>query len=91
VRPLVLIEPPTETAASYAARTAAPESFRACVEWRESRNGVAPNLYGFLGPTWASLGRDGAPAAASAAEQRAAFEQLYAEQGAAPWRPYDGC
>jgi hypothetical protein len=59
---------------------------------RESGNGSgSPNIYGFLPSTWASLGRQGSPGAASRAEQDAAFWQLYARDGTAPWAPYDGC
>lgn len=76
---------------SYAGAVA-PESFRACVELRESGNGRgSSNLYGFLPSTWASLGRSGSPGNASYSEQTAAFEQLYARDGRQPWAPYDGC
>lgn len=70
----------------------APESFRACVAWRESANGqMSSNVYGFLPSTWASLGLQGSPYTASRAQQDAAFQMLYARDGTAPWSPYDGC
>ena len=70
----------------------APESFRACVEMRESTNGAgSSDLYGFLPSTWAANGFPGSPYTASPAEQTAAFEVVYARDGTAPWAPYDGC
>lgn len=82
---------------SYVAPThtyVAPASggFKACVEFRESTNGRgSSNLYGILNSTWSSLGRGGSAYTASPAEQSAAFDQLYAKDGASPWAPYDGC
>jgi len=66
-------------------------SYQACVAWRESGNGMAPNIYGFLQSTWSSLGLSGSPSTASRAQQDAAFQMLYAKAGRAPWSPYDGC
>jgi LysM repeat protein len=67
-------------------------SFKACVEFRESTNGAgSSNLYGILNSTWSSLGRSGSAYTASPSEQSAAFDQLYAKDGASPWAPYDGC
>ncbi len=45
----------------------------------------AGGLFGFLPSTWASLGYTGLPENAPASEQWAAAEQLYAEDGTAPW------
>ena len=67
--------------------------FLACVAWRESRDtptAVNPSsgaggLFQFLPSTWSALGYPGLPENASVADQIAAAEQLYAEQGAAPW------
>jgi LysM repeat protein len=70
----------------------APGGFQACVMFRESTNGAgSSNLYGILPSTWASLGLAGSPYSASRAQQDAAFNTLYARDGASPWRPYDGC
>jgi hypothetical protein len=67
-------------------------SFQACVAMRESGNGRgSSNIYGFLQPTWSSLGLPGSPGSASRAQQDAAFAMLYAKDGKAPWSPYDGC
>jgi LysM repeat protein len=87
--PVVTYTPrPAPVVSSYAA----PGSFKACVEMRESTDGRgSSNLYGILNSTWASLGRSGSAYSASPAEQSAAFDQLYAKDGAQPWRPYDGC
>lgn len=67
--------------------------FLACVAWRESRDtptAVNPSsgaggLFQFLPSTWSALGYPGLPENASVADQIVAAEQLYAEQGAAPW------
>ena len=67
--------------------------FLACVAWRESRDtptAVNPSsgaggLFQFLPSTWSALGYPGLPENASVADQIAAAQQLYAEQGAAPW------
>jgi hypothetical protein len=60
-----------------------PASFAACVAMRESSNGAgSSNIYGIL----AVPGGNG-----TLAEQKAAFSQLYAQYGTAPWAPYDGC
>jgi hypothetical protein len=40
--------------------------------------------------TWASLGYSGLPQDAPVAVQNAAFRQLYAQDGSAPWSS-DGC
>jgi hypothetical protein len=59
-----------------------PRSFAACVAMRESTDGEgSSNIYGILGP-----GGQG-----SLAEQKQAFSQMYAQRGAEPWSPYDGC
>ena len=67
--------------------------FLACVAWRESRDtptAVNPSsgaggLFQFLPSTWSALGYSGLPENAPVATQIAAAEQLYAEQGPAPW------
>jgi hypothetical protein len=72
----------------------APSSFQQCVAWRESGNNPTASssgLYGILPSTWASLGYSGTAGAASVAQQNQAFQQLYAQDGTAPWAPYDGC
>jgi LysM repeat protein len=70
----------------------ASSSFKSCVEFRESTDGAgSSNLYGILNSTWSSLGLPGSAYTASPGEQSAAFDQLYAKDGASPWRPYDGC
>ena len=73
--------------------TGASSSFQQCVAWRESSNiPTQPDgLYGILPSTWASLGYSGTAGHASVAQQQAAFNQLYARDGAQPWAPYDGC
>ncbi len=59
-----------------------PSSFAACVAMRESTDGAgSSNIYGIEGP-----GGQG-----SLAEQKQAFQQMYASRGAEPWSPYDGC
>jgi LysM repeat protein len=72
----------------------APSSFQQCVAWRESGNNPTASssgLYGILPSTWASLGYSGTAGSASVAQQNQAFQQLYAQDGTAPWAPYDGC
>ena len=69
-------------------------SFQQCVAWRESGNNPTASsagLYGILPSTWASLGLSGTAGSASVAQQNQAFQQLYAQDGTAPWAPYDGC
>jgi LysM repeat protein len=72
----------------------APSSFQQCVAWRESGNNPTASsagLYGILPSTWASLGLSGTAEQASVAQQTAAFQELYAQDGTSPWAPYDGC
>ena len=73
--------------------TGASSSFEQCVAWRESSNiPTQPDgLFGILPSTWASLGYSGTAGQASVAQQKAAFNQLYARDGGQPWAPYDGC
>lgn len=89
--PVVRYTPPAPV--RHSTYMAAPSgSFKACVEFRESTNGAgSSNLYGILNSTWSSLGRSGSAYTASPSEQSAAFDQLYAKDGASPWAPYDGC
>jgi LysM repeat protein len=73
---------------------ASSSSFQQCVAWRESGDNPTASsagLYGILPSTWASLGYSGTAGGASVAQQTQAFQQLYAQDGTAPWAPYDGC
>ena len=84
----------TTGSSTAGASTGAPGSFQACVAWRESGNNPTASsagLYGILPSTWASLGYSGTAGQASVAQQTQAFQQLYAQDGTAPWAPYDGC
>jgi LysM domain len=73
--------------------TAGMSPFEACVAWRESSDTPTDpdGLFGILPSTWASLGYSGTAGEASVAVQEQAFNKLYAEDGTAPWAPYDGC
>jgi LysM repeat protein len=94
-------QPAPSPAASVS--TAGMAAFESCVISRESGGNPhavnptsgAGGLYQFLPSTWAALGYASAfPGGAQTAPvsvQRAAFAKLYAEAGASPWRPYDGC
>jgi LysM repeat protein len=84
---------PTTPAASASTSTGATSSFQQCVAWRESSNTPTDpdGLYGILPSTWASLGYSGSAGQASVAVQNQAFQRLYAQDGAQPWSPYDGC
>jgi LysM repeat protein len=85
------------------ASTSGMSAFESCVISRESGGNPqafnpssgAGGLFQFLPSTWASLGYAGSyPGGAQTAPvgvQEAAFAQLYAEAGTAPWAPYDGC
>lgn len=75
--------------------------FEACVIQRESggnpraynASSGASGLYGMLLSTWMSLGLgySGGAYTAPVSVQHQGFEILYARDGVAPWRPYDGC
>jgi hypothetical protein len=93
---------PRPKAASHVAqRASSPSSlqsgmsaFERCVAWRESGDNPTASsagLFGILPATWASLGYQGTAGQASVAMQKAAFNRLYAQDGTAPWAPYDGC
>jgi LysM repeat protein len=83
--------------------TAGMAAFEACVISHESGGNPravnpisgAGGLYQFLPSTWAALGfaaaYPGGAQTAPVSVQRAAFAKLYAEAGASPWAPYDGC
>jgi LysM repeat protein len=73
--------------------TAGMSSFESCVAFRESTDTPTDpdGLFGILPSTWASLGYSGTAGDASVAEQEAAFNKLYAEDGTQPWAAYDGC
>ena len=74
--------------------TAGMSAFEQCVAYRESSDNPTASsagLFGILPATWASLGYSGTAGQASVAQQEAAFNQLYAQEGTAPWAPYDGC
>ena len=86
--------PSASTGTSSASTGSSPSSFQQCVSWRESGNNPTASssgLYGILPSTWASLGYSGTAGSASVAQQTQAFQQLYAQDGASPWAPYDGC
>jgi hypothetical protein len=58
----------------------------------QNPSSTASGLYGFLDTTWEAVtGMPGPARDYSVAEQTAAFSKLYAEDGTAPWGPYDGC
>jgi hypothetical protein len=73
--------------------TAGMTAFEQCVAWRESGNTPTDpdGLFGILPSVWAQLGYSGTAGQASVAQQEAAFNQLYAQYGAQPWAPSDGC
>jgi hypothetical protein len=74
--------------------TAGMSAFEQCVAWRESGDNPTASsagLFGILPSTWAELGYSGTAGQASVAQQEAAFSQLYAQYGAQPWAPSDGC
>jgi hypothetical protein len=74
--------------------TAGMSSFEQCVAWRESGDNPTASsagLFGILPSTWAELGYSGTAGQASVALQKVAFNRLYAEYGAQPWAPSDGC
>jgi hypothetical protein len=84
----------TATATGNQPLTAGMSSFEQCVAWRESGDNPTASsagLFGILPPVWASLGYSGTAGQASVAQQEAAFNQLYAQYGAQPWAPSDGC
>lgn len=75
--------PTTSATGGYSSIPGVPASFAACVAERESSNGAASsNVYGILADPRGS---------GSLADQQAAFADLYAQYGTAPWAPYDGC
>jgi hypothetical protein len=74
--------------------TAGMSSFEQCVAWRESGDNPmasSAGLFGILPSTWAQLGYSGTAGQASVALQKVAFSRLYAQYGAQPWAPSDGC
>jgi hypothetical protein len=74
--------------------TAGMSAFEQCVAWRESGDNPTASsagMFGILPSTWAQLGYSGTAGQASVAQQEAAFSQLYAQYGAQPWAPSDGC
>jgi hypothetical protein len=73
--------------------TAGMSAFEQCVAWRESGNTPTDpdGLFGILPSVWAQLGYSGTAGQASVAQQETAFNQLYAQYGAQPWAPSDGC
>jgi LysM domain-containing protein len=84
---------PAQASASGGSLTSGMSSFEQCVAMRESSDTPTDpdGLFGMLPSTWESLGYSGTAGEASVAEQKAAFSKLYAEEGAQPWAPYDGC
>jgi LysM repeat protein len=85
--------PASSSSGSASSSTGGMSSFEQCVAWRESSNTPTDpdGLFGILPSTWASLGYSGTAGQASVAQQKAAFNQLYAQDGAQPWAPSDGC
>ena len=86
----------TPAASSTASQpvTAGMSSFEQCVAWRESGNNPTASsagMFGILPSTWAQLGYSGTAGQASVALQKVAFTRMYAEYGAQPWAPSDGC
>jgi hypothetical protein len=82
------------TATSNQPLTAGMSAFEQCVAWRESGDNPTASsagLFGILPYVWQSLGYSGTAGQASVAQQEAAFNQLYAQYGAQPWAPSDGC
>ena len=79
--------------ANPASLTAGMSAFEKCVAWRESSNTPTDpdGLFGILPSTWAQLGYSGTAGQASVAQQKVAFNRLYAEYGTQPWAPSDGC
>ncbi len=73
--------------------TAGMSAFEQCVAFRESTDTPTDpdGLFGILPSTWAELGYTGTAGQASVALQKIAFNRLYAEYGAQPWAPSDGC
>ena len=85
--------PQTQPASSQPVN-AGMSSFEACVAWRESGNNPTASsagLFGILPATWHQLGYSGTAGQASVAQQKVAFQRLYAQYGTSPWAPYDGC
>jgi hypothetical protein len=89
------LAPVTSQAATTSSQplTAGMSAFEQCVAWRESGNTPTDpdGLFGILPSVWAQLGYSGTAGQASVAQQEAAFNQLYAQYGAQPWAPSDGC
>lgn len=78
---------------SLASVTVYGSPFEKCVAYRESTDTPTDpdGLFGILPSTWASLGYSGTAGQAPISLQVAAFNRLYAEYGAQPWAPSDGC
>lgn len=78
---------------SLASVTVYGSPFEKCVAYRESTDTPTDpdGLFGILPSTWASLGYPGTAGQAPISLQVAAFNRLYAEYGAQPWAPSDGC
>jgi hypothetical protein len=83
--------PSTQAGGTFSA--AGMSAFEQCVALRESSDTPTDpdGLFGILPATWQSLGYSGSAGQASVAVQEQAFAKLYAEDGTAPWAPYDGC
>jgi Transglycosylase-like domain/LysM domain len=90
---------PAQAASTGGGYSAAPGSFQQCVIDRESggdsqvmNSSGHYGLYQFSASSWAAYGGDPADFGhASVAEQNQVFQQAYAQAGAGPWAPYDGC
>ena len=80
-----------------------PSGFEGCVISRESggnptaynSSSGASGLFGFLLSTWLKTPEGaaypGGAYTAPASVQEQAFQWMFAQDGVAPWRPYDGC
>jgi hypothetical protein len=85
---------PAQPATASQPLTAGMSSFEQCVAWHESGDNPTASsagLFGILPATWAQLGYSGTAGQASVAQQKVAFQRLYAQYGTSPWAPYDGC
>jgi hypothetical protein len=78
---------------SLASVTVYGSPFEKCVAYRESTDTPTDpdGLFGILPSIWASLGYSGTAGQAPISLQVTAFNRLYAEYGAQPWAPSDGC
>jgi hypothetical protein len=80
---------PASTSSDLADVPGVPHAFAACVAQRESSNGANQayngGVYGIITASGVNVNGQ------SVAAQKAAFGKLYAQYGATPWAPSDGC